>query len=63
MLLRPRICGFYVKLPRLPTIGRFADFTVLADDPRRVPADALLKLPVLMTVVGGQVTFDAANQD
>lgn len=38
------------------TIGRYADFTVLGEDPRRVPKQGLLHIPVLMTVVGGKVT-------
>jgi predicted amidohydrolase YtcJ len=43
-------------------VGRYADFTVLGEDPRTAPVESLLTLPVLMTVVGGQVTFDAADQ-
>jgi predicted amidohydrolase YtcJ len=38
------------------TIGRYADFTVLGEDPRKVPKERLLQIPVLMTVVGGKVT-------
>jgi predicted amidohydrolase YtcJ len=37
------------------TIGRYADFTVLGEDPRTVPKERLLHIPVLMTVVGGKV--------
>jgi predicted amidohydrolase YtcJ len=44
------------------TVGRYADFTVLAGDPRTAPVESLLTVPVLMTVVGGKVTFDAAKQ-
>jgi predicted amidohydrolase YtcJ len=40
------------------TIGRYADFTVLADDPREVSASELLSIDVLMTVVGGEITFE-----
>ena len=36
-------------------IGRYADFTVLGEDPRKVPEERLLQIPVLMTVVGGKV--------
>jgi predicted amidohydrolase YtcJ len=36
-------------------IGRYADFTVLGEDPRQVPKERLRHLPVLMTVVGGKV--------
>lgn len=38
------------------TIGRYADFTVLGEDPRKVAKERLLQIPVLMTVVGGKVT-------
>jgi hypothetical protein len=38
------------------TIGRYADFTVLGEDPRQAPKERLLQIPVLMTVVGGKVT-------
>ena len=37
------------------TIGRYADFTVLGEDPRTVPKERLLHIPLLMTVVGGKV--------
>lgn len=42
-------------------VGRYADFTVLADDPRSVPPEALRALAVTMTVVGGKITFNAAD--
>ncbi len=42
-------------------VGRYADFTVLADDPRSAPPDALRSLAVTMTVVGGKITFNAAD--
>jgi predicted amidohydrolase YtcJ len=38
------------------TVGRYADFTVLGEDPRKVSKERLLQIPVLMTVVGGKVT-------
>jgi len=37
--------------------GSFADFTVLAVDPRQIPAEELRTMDVTMTVVGGEVTF------
>ncbi len=40
------------------TVGRYADFTVLADDPRMLPPADLLTIGVTMTVVGGKVTFE-----
>ncbi|HSD70448.1 MAG TPA: amidohydrolase family protein, partial [Woeseiaceae bacterium] len=42
-------------------VGRYADFTVLADDPRNVLPEALRSLAVTMTVVGGKITFNAAD--
>ncbi|MGW2647210.1 amidohydrolase family protein [Streptomyces sp. NPDC001393] len=38
-------------------VGRRADLTVLADDPLRVPDTGLAGLPVVLTVVGGRVTY------
>jgi predicted amidohydrolase YtcJ len=43
------------------TPGFFADLTVFADDPVEVGADALLELPVLMTVVDGEIVFRAGD--
>jgi predicted amidohydrolase YtcJ len=40
------------------TVGRYADFTVLAEDPREVSPEDLLTIGVNMTVVGGTVTFE-----
>jgi predicted amidohydrolase YtcJ len=41
-------------------VGKRADFTVLADDPTRVPPQALKDVQVVGTVVGG-VAFDAPS--
>lgn len=45
------------------TIGRYADFTVLGEDPRKVAKERLLQVPVLMTVVGGKVVGDSSLND
>lgn len=37
--------------------GKWADFVVLAEDPRHVEAEAVGTIPVLMTVVGGQIIW------
>ncbi|UCF93055.1 MAG: amidohydrolase [Desulfobacterales bacterium] len=37
--------------------GKRADFTVLAADPRQVPAAEVVDIPVVMTVVGGELTY------
>ena len=38
-------------------IGKRADFTVFAADPRSIPIEDLPELPVKMTVVGGEFTY------
>jgi predicted amidohydrolase YtcJ len=38
-------------------VGGYADFTVLAEDPRSAVPESLRTIDVTMTVVGGQVTF------
>ena len=43
------------------TIGRFADFTVLSNDPHDLPMNDLRALTVRMAVVGGHITFDASQ--
>jgi len=39
------------------TPGRYADFTVLAEDPRDLRGDEMLKVGINMAVVGGKVTY------
>jgi predicted amidohydrolase YtcJ len=39
--------------------GKLADLAVLSDDPRSVAPDALHELRCEMTVLGGQVVFEA----
>ena len=43
------------------TPGRYADFTVLAEDPREVPPARLLDIVVNRTVVGGRTTWRREN--
>jgi len=43
------------------TVGRYADFTVLADDPAEVNREDLLQIGVNMTVVGGVITYERQN--
>lgn len=51
----PAYAAFQEKDLGKLTIGRYADFTVLGEDPRTVPKERLLHIPVLMSVVGGKV--------
>jgi predicted amidohydrolase YtcJ len=39
--------------------GKLADLVVLGDDIARVPVKELRHLPVMMTVVGGEVVHEA----
>lgn len=41
-------------------IGDWADFTVLEQDPRAVPASEIRKIPVAWSVVGGTVSYGGA---
>lgn len=41
-------------------IGKFADFTVLGEDPHHAPTDALASIPVLGTWVGGREVWSAS---
>jgi len=43
--------------------GKLADLVVLARDYLRVPADELSKIPVVMTVVGGKVVYQADQRE
>jgi predicted amidohydrolase YtcJ len=40
--------------------GRRADLTILSQDPTSVPPGEILKTTVVMTVVGGRVTYEGA---
>jgi predicted amidohydrolase YtcJ len=39
------------------TVGRYADMTVLSEDPLSIPAERIRELEVVMTIVGGRVVF------
>lgn len=39
-------------------IGKRADFTIMAEDPRNVRPEAVPDIPFIMTVVGGRVVWD-----
>lgn len=41
--------------------GQLADFVVLEEDPRTVPAAEVERIPVAMTVVGGNIRYSAAR--
>jgi predicted amidohydrolase YtcJ len=41
--------------------GKLADFCILGDDILRVSPDNIPDIPILMTIVGGEVVFDESN--
>jgi predicted amidohydrolase YtcJ len=41
-------------------VGKWADFTVLSDDPLQAADEALPNIRVMMTIVGGRVIYEAA---
>jgi predicted amidohydrolase YtcJ len=43
------------------TVGQYADLTVLSEDPRTMPANALHDLRVQLTIVSGRTVFRAAR--
>ena len=40
-------------------VGKFADLVVLGNDPREVPASNISRIRVLMTIVGGKISYDS----
>lgn len=59
MTIGPAFAAFEERDRGQITVGRRADLTVLSADPYAATPDQLRGLTVRMTVVGGQVTFDA----
>jgi predicted amidohydrolase YtcJ len=43
--------------------GKYADLIIVSDDPLAMPADALIDLDVLVTVVGGTTVYCAAGSE
>jgi len=51
--------GFEEDLKGTIADGKLADFAVLGEDPYVVPSDRLKDIPVVMTIVGGDVVYSA----
>jgi predicted amidohydrolase YtcJ len=58
MTMGPAHAAFQEKDLGQLTVGRYADITVLSNDPYRVSPADLLKLTVTMTIVAGTVTYE-----
>ena len=57
----PAYAAFQEDLLGVLSLGRYADFTVLAEDPRSAPPERLRHIDVTMTVVGGRVVYRAGD--
>ncbi len=40
-------------------VGKFADFTVLSADIMKIPETEILKTRCVMTVIGGEIVYEA----
>jgi predicted amidohydrolase YtcJ len=61
MSVGPAFAAFRDEELGILSVGRYADFTVLSADPLQIPGEELRNLSVRMTVVGGRITFDSAE--
>ena len=52
--------AFEEKIRGSIEVGKFADFTVLSTDIMKIPPAEILKTRCVMTVVGGEVVYDAS---
>lgn len=55
----PAFAAFQEKDLGQLSVGRYADVTVLSDDPLKMKAEDVRKLVVRMTIVAGRVTYEA----
>jgi len=44
-------------------VGKFADFSVLTDDPLSAPEDALMNIAAELTVIGGKIVYERGNEN
>ena len=57
----PAFAAFEEKDKGTIAAGKLADLTVLSADIMTIPEQEILKTRCVMTVIGGEVIFDAAN--
>jgi len=43
-------------------VGKLADFCIIGDDITRIDPEKILEVPVLMTIIGGRVVYDAESK-
>jgi predicted amidohydrolase YtcJ len=59
--LSPAFAAFEENEKGSIEVGKLADLTVLSNDIMKVPEADILKTRCLMTVINGEVVYDAAN--
>lgn len=57
--LDPAYAEFAEKVKGTIEVGKYADFTIFSQDLMTIPEDRILDTKVMMTIVGGQVLFEA----
>jgi predicted amidohydrolase YtcJ len=62
MTTGPAFAAFQEKDLGALTVGRYADFTVISEDPYKVRKEDLRTLTVRLTVVAGRVTYDVQQE-
>jgi predicted amidohydrolase YtcJ len=55
----PAFAAFEEKLRGSIEVGKLADFTILSADIMRIPEMEILKTRCVMTVIGGEIVFEA----
>ena len=64
MLTRwPAYAAFQEQEKGSIAVGKLADLTILSDDIMKIPEPGILRTRCLMTVVGGEILFDAGELD
>jgi predicted amidohydrolase YtcJ len=57
----PAYAAFEEKLRGSIEVGKLADLTVLSADIMAIPELEILKTKCLMTVIGGEIVYEAAH--
>lgn len=61
LTLWPAYAAFEEKIKGSISAGKLADFTVLSADIMKIPEVEILNTKNLMTIVGGQVVYEAGK--
>jgi predicted amidohydrolase YtcJ len=51
--------SFEEKIKGSITLGKLADFIILSDDPSQIPPEKIKDIRVEMTIIGGEVVWEA----